>query len=54
MIRIIGLMPARYEAHHGREIDDDALNARNNALRCIQQLKLIGQWRAKAPAPANA
>lgn len=54
MIRIIYLMLARKEPYHDPQVDYDAMSAKKNAPRWIKQLKLIGQWPAKPPAPASA
>jgi transposase len=54
MIRIIYLMLARKEPYRDPQVDYDAMSAKKNAPRWIKQLKLIGQWPAKPPAPASA
>jgi transposase len=53
MIRIIYLMLARKEPYRDPQVDYDAMSAKKNAPRWIKQLKLIGQWPAKPPAPAS-
>lgn len=56
MIRLIYLLLARKEPYRDPHIDYEAMSAKKNAPRWIKQLKLIGQWPAKAakPAPASA
>lgn len=54
MIRLIYLMLTRKEPYRDPMVDYDAMSAKKNAPRWIRQLKLIGRWPDKAPAPASA
>lgn len=53
MIKLIYLLLTRREPYRDPMVDYDAMSAKKNAPRWIRQLKLIGQWPEKAPAPAS-
>jgi transposase len=54
MIRLIYLLLTRNQAYLDPQVDYAAMSAKKNAPRWIKQLKLIGQWPDKKPAPASA
>ena len=54
MIRLIYLLLTRREPYRDSMVDYEAMSAKKNAPRWIKQLKLIGQWPEKTPAPASA
>ncbi len=54
MIRLIYLMLTRREPYRDPMVDYDAMSAKKNAPRWIKQLKMIGQWPDKTPAPTSA
>jgi transposase len=54
MIRLIYLLLTRKVPYRDPMVDYDAMSAKNNAPRWIKQLKLIGQWPDRTPAPATA
>jgi len=54
MIRLIYLLLTRKKAYLDPQVDYAAMSARKNAPRWIKQLKLIGQWPDKKPAPTSA
>jgi transposase len=54
MIRLIYLMLTRREPYRDPMVDYDAMSAKKNAPRWIRQLKSIGQWPVKTPAPTSA
>ena len=53
MIKLIYLLLTRREPYRDPMVDYDAMSAKKNAPRWIRQLKLIGQWPEKVPAPAS-
>lgn len=53
MIRLIYILLTRREPYRDPMVDYDAMSAKKNAPRWIRQLKLIGQWPGKTPAPAS-
>jgi transposase len=54
MIRLIYVMLTRRQPYRDPMVDYDAMSAKKNAPRWIRQLKAIGQWPIKTPAPASA